>query len=98
MLLAGNERNIARIKLRHLDPPYNTGERFEHYNDRADRGRAATTLRDHLRAACQTLAPDGSLWLHLHDSDTHRARCVLDEIFGEESFVATIVWQKRTTR
>ena len=98
-LLADSERKVAgTIKLCYLDPPYNTGERFEPYDDRVDRAEWLTTLRDHLRAARRLLAPDGSLWLHLDDSEQHRARCVLDEIFGEESFVATIVWQKRTTR
>ena len=84
-LLADSERKVAgTIKLCYLDPPYNTGERFEPYDDRVDRAEWLTTLRDHLRAARQLLAPDGSLWLHLDDSEQHRARCVLDEIFGEE--------------
>lgn len=86
------------VKLCYVDPPYNTGERFAHYNDRSDRAAWLTTLRDHLVLAKQLLSSDGSLWMHLDDSEQHRARCVLDEVFGEEAFVATIVWQKRTTR
>lgn len=89
---------IGTVKLCYLDPPYNTGERFAHYDDRSDRSAWLTSLRDHLLLAREVLAPDGSLWLHLDDSEQHRARCVLDEVFGEEAFVATIVWQKRTTR
>jgi adenine-specific DNA-methyltransferase len=92
-------RTVAgTVKLCYVDPPYNTGERFEHYDDRSDRAQWLTRLRDHLRAARELLAPDGSLWLHLDDSEQHRARCVLDEVFGEDAFVATVVWQKRTTR
>lgn len=94
----GDESLAGTVKLCYIDPPYNTGERFAHYNDRADRAEWLTRLHDHLVAARQLLAPDGSLWLHLDDSEQHRARCVLDEVFGEDCFVATIVWQKRTTR
>lgn len=85
-------------KLCYIDPPYNTGERFAYYSDRSGRAEWLTTLHDHLVAARRLLAPDGSLWLHLDDSEQHRARCVLDEVFGEDCFVATVVWQKRTTR
>lgn len=99
LLVTTGEQSLAgAVKLCYIDPPYNTGERFAHYSDRADRAEWLTTLREHLVAARQLLAPDGSLWLHLDDSEQHRARCVLDEVFGEDCFVATVVWQKRTTR
>lgn len=96
--MTGKQAMAGTVKLCYIDPPYNTGERFAHYSDRSDRAEWLTTLHDHLVAARQLLAPDGSLWLHLDDSEQHRARCVLDEVFGEECFIATIVWQKRTTR
>lgn len=92
------EALVGAVKLCYLDPPYNTGERFKHYNDRMDSSQWLASLRQHLVLATQFLSPDGSLWLHLDDSEQHRARCVLDEVFGEEAFVATIVWQKRLTR
>ncbi|NYD77400.1 site-specific DNA-methyltransferase [Arthrobacter cupressi] len=99
LLATTGEQSVAgAVKLCYIDPPYNTGERFAHYSDRTDRAEWLTALHDHLVTARQLLAPDGSLWLHLDDSEQHRARCVLDEVFGEDCFVATIVWQKRTTR
>lgn len=99
LLAGGAETSMAgRVKLCYLDPPYNTGERFEHYDDRSDRAEWLTKLRDHLIATRQLLSPDGSIWLHLDDSEQHRARCVLDEVFGADAFVATVIWQKRTSR
>jgi adenine-specific DNA-methyltransferase len=89
---------VGKVKLCYLDPPYNTGARFEHYDDRTGSEQWLAELRAHLLAVRELLAPDGSVWLQLDDSEQHRARCVLDEVFGRDAFVATVVWQKRTTR
>lgn len=50
-----------------------------------------------LRLLHELLADNGSFWMTLDDNEVHRARHVLDEIFGEECFVANVVWQKRTS-
>ena len=50
-----------------------------------------------LRLLHELLAETGSLWMTLDDNEAHRARQILDEIFGEECFVANVVWQKRTS-
>ncbi len=51
-----------------------------------------------LRLLHELLAPAGSLWITLDDNEIHRAKCILDEIFGEDSFVGHLAWQKRTSR
>ena len=86
------------IALCYIDPPFNTGESFTHYNDKIDRNIWLSLLRDRLLQIKEVLADDGSIWLHLDDSEQHRGRCLLDEVFGEEAFVSTIIWQKRTSR
>ena len=86
------------VKLVYIDPPFNTGEDFDHYADSHSTATWLSLLRDHLCRVRDLLAPDGSVWVHLDDSEQHRARCVLDEVFGLEAFVATIIWQKRTSR
>jgi adenine-specific DNA-methyltransferase len=45
----------------------------------------------------ELLSETGSIWITLDDNEVHRARMVLDEIFGEEAFIATCVWQKKYT-
>ena len=55
-------------------------------------------LRDRLSALKPHLAADASIWVHLDDCEVHRARLVFDEVFGEEAFVSSVIWQKRTTR
>ena len=46
----------------------------------------------------ELLSERGSLWMTLDDNEIHRARGVLDEVFGEDCFVVSIAWQKRTSR
>lgn len=48
-----------------------------------------------LRLLYELLAEDGSFWMTLDDNEFHRGKSLLDEIFGEFGFVATIVWQAR---
>ncbi len=48
-----------------------------------------------LKLLHELLAEDGSFWVTLDDNEVHRGRCILDQIFGEASFVATIAWQAR---
>jgi adenine-specific DNA-methyltransferase len=43
----------------------------------------------------ELLSENGSIWITLDDNEVHRARMVLDEIFGEDNFVATCIWQKK---
>lgn len=51
-----------------------------------------------LKLLHELLAETGSFWMTLDDNEVHRARLVLDEVFGENCFVATAVWQKRYSR
>jgi len=95
---AYRDRYAGKVRLCYLDPPFNTGETFEHYRDAVARSEWLAMLRDRLVRIRQLLAPDGSVWVHLDDSEQHRARCVLDEVFGPKAFVATVIWQKRTSR
>ena len=45
----------------------------------------------------ELLHEEGSIWISLDDNEMHHARTVLDEIFGGSNFVATVVWQRRTS-
>lgn len=86
------------IRLVYIDPPFNTGRAFGDYEDSLDSAMWLSLLRDRLAAVKPYLAADASIWVHLDDSENHRARCVLDDVFGSDAFVTNIVWQKRTTR
>lgn len=85
---------LSKVKLCYIDPPFNTGEAFQHYDDALEHSVWLTMLRDRLMQIKKLLSPDGSVWVHLDDVEQHRGRSVLDEVFGADHFVATIVWQK----
>lgn len=86
------------IRLVYIDPPFNTQVNFRQYNDTMQRPMWLSMMRDRLAALRPLLAEDGSVWVHLDDAEVHRARAVMDEVFGESAFVASVVWQKKTTR
>lgn len=92
------DRGRRGVQLCYIDPPFNTGETFSHYDDALDSDVWIAQLRKRLRDIKSILSDTGSVWVHLDDSEQHRARVVMDEIFGRSAFVATIIWQKRTTR
>jgi len=88
------DRFVGQVKLCYIDPPFNTGQTFQHYDDAVEHSVWLTMLRDRLVQIKKLLRPDGSVWVHLDDVEQHRARAVLDEVFGAENFVATVIWEK----
>jgi adenine-specific DNA-methyltransferase len=86
------------IRLVYVDPPFNTQVNFRQYRDTMKRSMWLSMMRDRLLALRPLLAADASVWVHLDDAEVHRARAVMDEVFGENAFVASVVWQKKTTR
>lgn len=85
---------LGKVKLAYLDPPFNTQQSSFIYDDALEHSVWLTMIRDRLLQIRDLLAPDGSLWLHLDDSEVHRARSVMDEVFGHDHFVATVIWEK----
>lgn len=84
----------GKVKLIYIDPPFNTGQTFEHYDDWMEHSTWLSFMRDRLLLMKELLSPDGSIWVHLDDAEQHRMRLLLDEVFGADNFVANIVWQK----
>lgn len=84
---------VGKVKLVYIDPPFNRGQAFVHYDDALEHSVWLTMMRDRLEQIETLLADDGSIWLHLDDVESHRARLVLDEVFGPKNFVAEIAWR-----
>ena len=84
----------GKIKLIYIDPPFNTGQTFEHYDDWLDHSTWLSFMRDRLLLMKELLSPDGSIWVHLDDAEQHRMRLLMDEVFGSDNFVSNVVWQR----
>jgi adenine-specific DNA-methyltransferase len=88
------ERYVGEVKLAYLDPPFNTQQSFLQYDDALEHSVWLTLMRDRLQQIRDLLAPDGSVWVHVDDSEQAHLRVTMDELFGRQNFVATVVWQK----
>ena len=84
----------GKVKLIYIDPPFNTGQTFAHYDDWMEHSTWLSFMRDRLVLMKELLATDGSIWVPLDDAEVHRMRCLLDEVFGAQNAIATVVWQK----
>ena len=89
---------LGKVKLVYIDPPFNTQQSFLQYDDALEHSVWLTMMRDRLLEVSHLVAPNASVWVHCDDSEQHRLRSVMDEIFGTSAFVATVVWQKRASR
>lgn len=84
----------GQVKLIYIDPPFNTAKTFDSYEDNLEHSIWLTMMRDRLLHFKKLLREDGSIWVHLDDSELHRMRLLLDEVFGSVNFIAEIGWEK----
>jgi adenine-specific DNA-methyltransferase len=93
-LKALEQEFTGKIKCVFIDPPYNTGSAFEHYDDGLEHSLWLSLLRDRIELIKKLLTEDGSLWITIDDNEAHYLKVMCDEIFGRTNFVATCVWEK----
>lgn len=93
-LKALEQEYAGQVRCVYVDPPFNTGMAFEHYDDGVEHSLWLSLMRDRAELLHGLLREDGSLWIHLDDNELHYMKVVLDEIFGRSNFITSIVWQK----
>ncbi len=93
-LKALEQECAAKIKCIFIDPPYNTGSAFTHYDDGVEHSLWLSLMRDRLELLRRLLRNDGSIWITIDDNEAHYLKVICDEIFGRANFVATCVWEK----
>jgi adenine-specific DNA-methyltransferase len=86
------------VKCVYIDPPYNNGEQYNHYKDDQEHVEWLNDIIGTLKLLKPLLSEDGSIWISIDDSEMHYLKVAADSVFGRKNFVATIVWQQRTTR
>lgn len=93
-LKALEQKFAGKIKCVFIDPPYNTGSAFEHYDDGIEHSLWLSLMRDRLEVIKHLLSEDGSLWMTIDDNEAHYLKVVCDEIFGRVNFIGNVVWEK----
>ena len=87
----------GKVKCIYIDPPYNTRSAFTHYDDNLEHSLWLSLMYPRLELLRELLAEDGSIWVSIDDNEAHYLKVMMDEVFGRRNFVASVVWQKRTS-
>jgi adenine-specific DNA-methyltransferase len=81
------------VKCIFIDPPYNTGSAFEHYDDGLEHSIWLSLMRSRLELLRQLLSEDGSIWISIDDNEAHYLKVLCDEVLGRANFIANVIWQ-----
>lgn len=84
----------GKVKCVFIDPPYNTGSAFTHYDDGVEHSIWLSLMRDRLEIIRRLLSDDGSLWITIDDNEAHYLKVLCDEIFGRSNFIGNAIWEK----
>ncbi len=96
-LKALEQEFAGKVKCIFIDPPYNTGNAFEHYDDGLEHSLWLNLMVPRLRILRNLLSDDGSIWVTIDDNEAHYLKVVMDEIFGRRNFIQTSAWFKRVS-
>ena len=96
-LKALESKYAGQVKCIYIDPPYNTGSAFEHYDDNLEHSQWLNLMRPRLEILKALLAPEGSIWISIDDDEGHYLKVLCDEVFGRNNFVSTVIWEKKYT-
>ena len=83
-----------KVKCVFIDPPYNTGSAFDHYEDGLEHSIWLGMMRERLTLLRSLLREDGSIWISIDDNEMAYLKVLMDEVFGRENFITTICWEK----
>lgn len=96
LALKALEQDYAgKIKCIYIDPPYNTGNAFEHYDDGVEHSQWLNLMKPRLTLLHSLLAKDGVLFVNIDETEHAYLKVLLDEIFGRKNFIGDIIWKKR---
>ena len=93
-LKALENKYSGQIKCIYIDPPYNTGAAFEHYDDNLEHSIWLNLMYERLKVLYRLLSEDGTLWISIDNTEGHYLKVLCDEIFKRQNFVADITYEK----
>ncbi len=84
----------GRIKCIYIDPPFNTGQAFEYYDDTLEHSIWLQLIYQRILLLYKLLNKEGLFWIHLDDSEVHYCKIILDQVFGRNSFISHITYER----
>ncbi|MCA6387338.1 MAG: site-specific DNA-methyltransferase [Cytophagales bacterium] len=93
-LKALEQQFTGQIKCISVDPPYNTGNAFEHYDDGIEHSQWLNLMKPRLEILKNLLHKDGSIWINIDAEESHYLKVMCDEVFGRQNFVDEVIWQR----
>lgn len=81
----------GKIKCIYIDPPFNTGAAFEHYDDSVEHSIWLTLMRQRFELLKSLLSDDGCIFVNLDDSESAYCKVLMDEIFGRGNYLNEII-------
>jgi adenine-specific DNA-methyltransferase len=92
LALKALEQDYAgKVKCIYIDPPFNTGAAFEHYDDGVEHSIWLDLMSRRFRILHNLLAKDGAMFVHLDDNEAAYCKVLLDEIFGRSNYINQII-------
>lgn len=89
-LKALEQQFAGQVKCIYIDPPYNTGAAFEHYDDNLEHSTWLKLMKARLEILRTLLAPEGSIFVQIDDVEYAYLKVIMDEIFGRNNYINTI--------
>lgn len=87
VLKALEQAFAGTVKCIYIDPPYNTGTAFEHYDDGVEHSKWLSMMNERLKCLRTLLKDDGTIFLQIDDNEQAYLRVLCDEIFGRRNFL-----------
>ena len=84
----------GKVKCIYIDPPYNTGNAFEHYDDAVEHSTWLSLMKPRLELLRLLLSEDGSIWISIDAEESHYLKVLCDEVFGRNNFIDEVIWQR----
>jgi adenine-specific DNA-methyltransferase len=96
LALKALEQDFAgKIKCIYIDPPYNTGNAFEHFDDGLEHSIWLGLMRERLELLRVLLRDDGFIFVQIDDNEMAYLKVLLDEVFGRDNYINTVVWRRK---
>ncbi len=89
-LKALEQEYAGKVKCIYIDPPYNTGNAFEHYDDGLEHSICLNLMKQRLEILKKLLSKDGFICCHIDDSEGQYLKVLMDEVFERSNYLSTL--------